>query len=137
MAWLFQEAFESWIYWAVAGWFAVLGSVLLLRSLWFDRRATARADGVVIELHDELDSDGGPLFRPVVCFQVSGEAFQIEDVLAANPAPHRIGDRVDVYFPPGHPAQAQIGRGQFLFPFTLLAVLGWGMLAAGFLWRLQ
>jgi hypothetical protein len=57
------------------------------------------------------------------------------DPVANNPAAHRVGDQVRVYFPPGRPDLAQLGRWRYVRLLLGFAGAGWTCVALGLYWR--
>jgi hypothetical protein len=127
----------SWLFWAVSSGLAALGTAGAAFTAWRGLRATEAADGMVVGLEEETDSDGATLYRAVVVFTAGGAEHRAADPMAWRPAAHRVGQRVRVWHPPGRPDLAQIGRWRHVGPFLGMAAAGWGCLAALLLWLLR
>jgi hypothetical protein len=133
--WLLTEMSASWMFWAVSCTLAALGTVLALHCAWRGLAATESAHGTVRELQETTDSDGATLYRAVVLFVVRGAEQRVADPLACRPAAYRIGEQVRVYYPPGRPDRAQLGRWRYVWPWLWVASGGWVCLAAMLWWR--
>jgi hypothetical protein len=125
---------RSWLFWVVASGLAGLGTAGVVSAGRRGLRATEAADGTVVELAEEADSDGATLYRAVVVFRANGVEHRTADTMARRPAAHRIDQRMRLWYPPGRPEQAQIGRWRHVELFLWAAVVGWGCLAAMLLW---
>ncbi len=81
---------------------------LTVRTASFLARASS-APGVVIELRETRDSDGGTLYRPVVRFAPrSGGDLTIESSMGTAPPAFSVGERVEVLYAPDNPRDARI-----------------------------
>src|SRR5947209_3185114 len=120
----------SWLFWVVSGGLAALGTAGAVSTLWRGLRATETADGTMIALAEETDSEGATLYRAVVAFAAAGAEHRVCDPLARRPSAQRVGQRVRVYYPLGRPDQALIGRWRYAGPFLWMAVAGWACLTA-------
>ncbi len=131
---LLQETVSAWLFWAVPAWFVLCGTLALVKLAHFYRRATGRANGVVVALEPFQDGEGATLYRPLVEFEAEGQTHRVADPMASRPA-LRVGQAVVVYLVPGKPHEAQFGRARYVGPFLLLLVVGGTWLAAGvWLW---
>jgi uncharacterized protein DUF3592 len=115
--------------------FAVIGIAIAVSGARF-RRGARRVQGTVTGLRavaSRTDPSTGPVggttgphYRPVVKFTtLDGREVEAESMLAANPAPARVGDTVRVFYDPGDPRRIQLdtagGRGGCL-AFALIFV---------------
>ncbi len=132
MEWVLSEMTASLLFWIVSCGLAAWGAVGVAHAAWLGRRATES----VVGLAEETDSDGGTLYRAVVAFTAGCADHRVVDPMASRPAAHRVGDRVRVFYPPGRPDQAQLGRWRYAWPFLWAGAAGWGSLTVGLVWRL-
>ena len=103
----------------------LLGTVLLLRKLFFSRRAL-RANGIVTRCeHDSANiGDGGSwLYRPTVRFQRSdGAVVEYTPAIATNHANYPVGAPITVLYDPQFPAKVMLGEPK-RFKFWLGAIV--------------
>lgn len=134
--WILNEMAGSWLFWVVSCGLAALGTVGTWQAVWRWMRDTEVADGTVVGLEDTTYSDEATLYRSIVVFAVGGTEHRVTDSMASRPAAHKVGDPVRVFYPPGRPDEARIGRWRYARPFLWLAGAGWGCLTAMLVWRL-
>lgn len=135
MDWLLTEISDSWSFWIVAGLLAMVGTTGALYAAYCGMRATERTDATVVELQKNNDSDGMPMFRPVVAFVADGVDHRVADPVARRPAGFHIGQQVKVYFRRDRPEQAQIGRWRALWPCLGLASAAWLAMGVAVWWQ--
>jgi hypothetical protein len=111
-----------------------VGVLLLIPSVRFAVAARASADGTVVG-HDQSDTQEATWYYPRVVFTAEGAEWVVLGLIGhLRPRP-RLGSRVRVYFPPGDPQAAELGRTGGVW--AALAVLAVGLaLAAGGVWEL-
>jgi hypothetical protein len=112
----------------------VVGVLLLIPTVRFAVAARASADGTVVG-YDLSDTPEATWYYPRVEFTAEGREWVVRGVLGhLRPRP-RLGSRLRVYFPPGDPQAAQLGRAGGVW--AALGVLAVGVaLAAGAVWEL-
>jgi hypothetical protein len=102
-----------------------------LHDYWQKLRGAQRADGVVVEMRVDHSGSETNFRYPVVRFRTpAGTELDCEASVRTDPPRHKVGDRVQVYFPPEHPEQADI-VGTEVVGYVLLFLLGAPFLAAG------
>jgi hypothetical protein len=87
-------------------------------------RSNQQAPGTVIEIRESIDEDYGKEYLSIVRFEFSGTEYLASDESPSSTITHALGEKVTVYFPPGRPEQAMIGRWRETYFFTLLLVIG-------------
>jgi hypothetical protein len=99
-----------------------VGVVVLTACLQQGWRATERATATVVS-HEVHEDDEGTYYTPVARFLADGNEWLVKGGLAAACRPaYRVGQEVTVYYPPGQPDQALLGRFEGL-RFALLPVV--------------
>ena len=131
-----MDILDAALFWFVAIWLALLGSAGVAYSVWRARTASESASGAIVEMIEEPNDDGSPLQRAIVMFVAEGEEHRVPDLMASNPASYRVGDTVEVWYPPGRPEQAQIGRWRYIWPPLWCATCGWVLVIGGLVWTL-
>jgi hypothetical protein len=121
-----------WLFALGGGAFAVSGVGWGARELWFGAHA-AHADGVVVALNDDRDSEGERLECARVRYAVNGgEPVEFQDPLCTNFGDLHVGDAVPVLFDRANPARAEIDRGgRRLWVPGIFAVVGLGFATIG------
>ena len=105
-----------------------VGVLLLTASLQQGWRATERAKATVVG-HETREGDEGTYYTPVAIFLADGREFRVRGGLApAGRSPYRVGQAVTVYYPPGQPDKALLGRFEGLWLALLPVVVGAGFL---------
>jgi hypothetical protein len=134
MDWLVTQMRSDWIAWTVAGFLAVVGTGLGIVALVEGARASRRAEGRVVAVDESTDSEGETWHQSVVVFSAGGYEHRVKDRVQGQRPRHRIGDPVAVYFPPGRPADAQVGRSRLVRLFVVVAAVGWSVLILMAVW---
>lgn len=113
---------------------AVVGVLLLIPAVRFAVAAKASADGTVIG-HDKSDTHEATWYYPRVAFTAAGREWVVRGLVGhLRPRP-QVGARVRVFFPPGDPQAAELGRTGLAW--VALGVLAVGIaLVAGGVWEL-
>jgi Protein of unknown function (DUF3592) len=113
---------------------AAVGVLLLIPTARFAVAARASADGTVVG-HDQSDTQEATWYYPQVVFTAKGREWVVRGVSGhLRPRP-RLGSRIRVYFPPGDPQAAQLGRTGGVWAALGLLAVGIA-LAAGGVWEL-
>jgi hypothetical protein len=95
------------IFGAVGVLLALAASYVVSREQAFIRTA-ARANGTVVDLARERDSDGGSAYYPVIRFEtVDGRAITFQSRAGSNPPSWEVGEPVDVLYRPDAPDDAR------------------------------
>jgi hypothetical protein len=113
---------------------AAFGVLLLIPSIWFAVAATASADGTVVG-HDQSDTPETTWYYPRVVFTAEGREWVVGGVLGHHRPRPRLGSRLRVYFPPGDPQAARLGRTSGVWAALGLLTVGIGLVAGG-VWEL-
>ena len=94
--------------------FFTIGSGMTMRQRSLEKQGI-QAQGVVIELQENHDSDGST-YTPVVQFSTpNGESIVFTSSYSSSPPAFDVGETVMVVYPPDNPTNAIIkGDGQFL-----------------------
>ena len=110
--------------------FFAAGSGMTMRQRTLEKQGV-EAQGVVVDLEENYDSDGST-YAPVVQFQTnSGQSIEFVSSYSSSPPAYDVGKNVTVVYPPDNPADAIIkGDGQFLHIVFML--VGGAVAAAGF-----
>jgi hypothetical protein len=105
-----------------------VGVLLLTACLQQGWQATERANATVVG-HEISEDDEGTYYTPVVRFLADGKEFLVRGRLApAGRPPYRVGQAVTVYYPPGQPDKAMLGRFEGLWIALLPVVVGTGFM---------
>jgi hypothetical protein len=106
------------------------GILLLLGCLRLGWQATERATATVVG-HEVSEGDESTYYTPVARFLFGGEEFLVRGGLAqAGRPPYRVGQTVAVFYPPGRPDKAMVGRFEGLWIALVPLVVGIGFLFA-------
>jgi hypothetical protein len=110
--------------------FFAIGSGMTMRQRTLEKQGI-EAQGVVIDLQENYDSDGST-YTPVVQFKTkSGQSIEFASSYSSSPPAYDVGESVTVVYPPNNPAEAIIkSDGQFLHIIFML--LGGIVTAVGF-----
>jgi len=115
--------------------FAAIGSGLTYRQRALEKQGI-EAQGVVVDLQENYDSDGST-YAPVVQFNTAtGQSAEFVSSYYSSPPAYKVGQSVAVVFPPENPANAIIkGDGQllhiiFMLVGGLFAMIGTYMLSS-------
>ena len=100
--------------------FGIAGMIHFYRRL---KRSSERTLARVDQLQSEIDDDG-ETFRANIAFQHEGKHFKMRDEIRSKPPEFRVGDHVAVYFPPGRPDLAQVGKWRYFSTATIIAIGG-------------
>jgi len=116
--------------------FFAIGSGLTMRQRSLEQQGI-EAQGVVIDLQENYDSDGST-YKPVVQFKTrGGQNVEFASSYSSNPPAYDIGESVTVVYPPENPSEAIIkGDGQILHIIFMLlggifASVGFFLVLAG------
>ena len=106
---------------------AVVGSSVWMQrhSQWINRMSPG--SGTVTEILEETDSDGAPMYKPVVSFKDdSGETYRISPFWNSNPPAYAEGETVNVLYPVEEPQRALVNvwSEKWLFPTVALILSG-------------
>jgi hypothetical protein len=105
-----------------------VGMLLLTACLRQGWQATERARATVLG-HEIREDEEGTYYTPVARFLAGGTEFLVHGGLApAGRPPYRVGQEVTVYYPPGQPDKARLGRFEGLWIALVPVVVGAGFL---------
>jgi hypothetical protein len=102
------------------------------------RRAGCVATAKVIKIETVAESDGDPMCVSVVEFRdTQGRRREARTKVAQHPAPHRVGQRVEITYEPGDPADMDVVTSAtgLVIAAVLGAALAGGM--AGLYWGVR
>ena len=101
--------------------FFAIGSGLTMRQRALEKQGI-EAQGVVVGLQENYDSDGST-YAPVVQFKTAnGQGIEFVSSYSSNPPDYEVGEPVIVVYPPNDPGKAVIkGEGQLLHIIFMLA----------------
>jgi hypothetical protein len=106
----------------------VIGSITLVA--WFlERQRSVTARGVVKRFTSSVDSEGDPVYRAVIAFEVGGESIEAIDSYGMGWKWYRAGHQVTVRFPPGEPAKLRIVQSWLPWLYLAIILTGAGTLA--------
>lgn len=113
----------------LAGMVAIaVGTLLLVPTIRFAIAATASAAGTVVG-HDRSDSEEATWYYPRVAFTAGGREWVVRGLLGSHRPRPAVGARVRVYFPPGNPQAAELGRIGGVWASMALVAVGVGLVA--------
>lgn len=99
-----------------------IGVFQTVRVLRYETQGV-RANGVVVDLAESDNSDGGWTYHAIVRFRVPGGTVQFKDDIGGDPPPLRPGAEVSVLYLPDQPSHAIVDRGfeNVLIPLLVMA----------------
>ena len=101
-----------------------VGACLLVAVVRSGRLSTVCAVGTVVEVAVE-DGDEGVYHYPIIEFHSAGRAHRFKGLFGRCGRPdYRIGHELRVYYPPGRPDLAQLGRHEGLLFALVPTVVG-------------
>ena len=121
-----------------------LGMVWGGYATWANERAfraqAEKAEGVVIDLVGERDSDGKTMYRPIVEYTTAdGRTLEMTGSTASSPPSYARGEKVALFYSPTTPEDARIDgfAERYLLPLILgglgaiFALVGWFLFFGG------
>ena len=111
---LFKQLVPGSIFFLFGILFFAIGSGMTIHQRTLEEQGM-EAQGVVVDLQENYDSDGSTYSSVVQFITSNGQNFEFVSSYSSSPPAHDIGENVTVVYPPGDPSNAIIkGEGQFL-----------------------
>jgi hypothetical protein len=82
--------------------------------------------GIVVELKEQSDADGGCCtYVPVVEYSVNEQTYSMEGDTASDPPQYEVGEEVPILYDPSDPNKAQINKllERWLFPIIIIPAM--------------
>lgn len=78
--------------------------------------------GELVQMEESNSDEGGPVYSPVIEFNVNGQTYTFEGDTASSPPQYKVGQEVRVRYDPSNPNTAQIDKftERWLMPLCLI-----------------
>jgi hypothetical protein len=91
----------------------------ILDLLWHRYRGV-KTVGKVLRLEAEETTEGGPVFRPIIEYEMDGRTCRLKPLIAMAPALYHEGQELPVYYFPNHPGSGRIVTPREFFKWTVV-----------------
>lgn len=88
--------------------FILIGVYLLKSENTTREKCTVKVEGRVIELKEEKDSDGNPIYYPIIEYEADGMKRRATGKTGQNPPKYGLGQEFEIYYNPNRVTEIRI-----------------------------